>query len=875
MGFLNSLGQVMSNGKNFKEWEKEQQNNTEKRKVLAQKNPKTQEELERAKKQGQVIIDIVDIMDAHSEDVAEKTETATAPFEAIIPYLATIGSFLGSSKFVFTPASKALMEARNKFTDNKEVIELAKKIQNYGYNNDISDLKYFYEYGFLNKKYLDKLKNIDDDEIKAIYKRAQELLKEYQNNPAVKNFNKKIGLGILIPLATALTSFVGTIILATKLQVNSSRIARWQSREQLNDPKYFVQYTPEQIEQAKQTVEAKEQQEKGFSARLFNKKEKSSLIQVIKDNKAYKAWKKQDSDQSKLVQRELTQQELIEAQKDKEVIQRITKLINNRAEDYSENMEVAADTIIMGTPFLGGAIGAIVSFIGNKSGILDKTFNKNIEKLIGQLQDYDAQEVKNVYEKFKNTTKNTPEYKKLAGKLRALILMSDFKVNSGTAFDNLSNAAKKGLNIALSTNKGRNFAFSIIGGIITTTVGLVVGLKLQKASARAGRYLAKRELEQDPNNFIGYSDEELKSVENVKAQKEPFGKRFKEYITFIPRVIGEYFEYKKYQNSTAAKNRAIKEELVKSANVDEKQLKDAKNLQRKMFNTFEKVDDKSQEYSESVEAVTEIAKPLVLLAGIATAISPAAIIGIQVARGKIKAGSVIEKVTKFLSEKTNFLKGKRVKNYLSDVNKNIVELTKDMKATQKVTDEFSEFDIPFDAIKNILKEMKAGIKGMNEKEFFEYINSDYVPYWLRSIAQGSNKKQIDTILDNLEKIGNNIPQKDLEEIFETIKKVVEKDPQKAIELLKDSKNVKNILLTKGIKKVGAITAGTWAALNFVVTFAIESYLAKLQKEAGRLGVMKAMQELDDERFYANSEVDTQNKQVEPAKTTNVENKYLL
>ena len=203
------------------------------------------------------------------------------------------------------------------------------------------------------------------------------------------------------------------------------------------------------------------------------------------------------------------------------------------------------------------------------------------------------------------------------------------------------------------------------------------------------------------------------------------------------------------------------------------------------------------------------------------------------------------------------------------------ELTKDMKVNKNVTDELSEFDIPFDIIKNTLKEMKVGIKGMNEKEFFEYINSDYVPYWLRSIAQGSNKKQIDTILDNLEKIGNNIPQKDLEEIFETIKKVVEKDPQKAMELLKDPKNIKNALLTKGIKKVGAITAGTWAALNFVVTFAIESYLAKLQKGAGRLGVMKAMQELDDERFYANSEVDTQNKQVEPAKTTNVENKYLL
>ena len=291
MGFFNSLGQVMSNGKNFKEWEKEQQNNTEKRKVLAQKNPKTQEELENAKKQGQVIMDIVDIMDAHSEDVAEKTETATAPLQALIPYVATIGSFFASLKFIFQPMSKALSKAQNEFLNNKEVIGLVEKIKDYGYNNDISDLKHFHEYKFLNKKQLDRLKNIDDGEIQAIYKRAQELVKEYENNPAFKNLSKKVGLGILIPAVAVITSFVAATILATKLQVNSSRIARWQSREQLNDPKYFVQYTPEQIEQAKQTVEAKEQQEKGFSLKLFEKKEKSSLIQVIKDNKAYKAWK--------------------------------------------------------------------------------------------------------------------------------------------------------------------------------------------------------------------------------------------------------------------------------------------------------------------------------------------------------------------------------------------------------------------------------------------------------------------------------------------------------------------------------------------------------------------------------------------------------
>lgn len=872
MGFLNSLGQVFSNRENFKKWESEQNNNIARRKVLAQNNPKSSKELEQAKKQGQVIIDIVDIMDAHSEDVAEKTETATAPFQALIPYAATMLSLFGSIKFISSPAINAADKVRKNFYESSEVEQLVKKITKYAQENDIDDLKYFSAYRFLNKKSMNELKNIDDNEIKTIYKKASELVEQLNKNPKIKNLNKKMGLSIAIPAIVSVATFVATTIFATKLQVNSSRIARWQSREMLNDPKYFVQYTPEQIEQAKQIVEAKEQQENDFSKKLFNKQEKSSLIQVIKDNKAYKAWKKQDSDESKMVQRELTPQELVEAERDKEVIQRITKFINNKAEDYSENMEVAADTFIMGTPFLGSAVGAIVSLVGNKTGALDKIANNNIEKLIKQLEDGDAQKIKTILGNLKKVTKDTPEYKNLIGKLRMSILESNFKVSTNSFFGNISNFMKKGINVALATNAGRNAAFSIVGGIVTSTVGLIIGLKLQKASARAGRYLAKRELEQDPNNFIGYSDEELKSVENVKAQKEPLGERFKEYITFIPRIVGEYFEYKKYQNTTAAKNRAIKEELVKMDVTDE-QLKDAKNLQSKMFNTFEKVDDKSQEYSESVEAAAEIAKPAILGLGILGALSPAIIFGIQAARGKIKVNNVIEKTTKFLADKTGFLKGKTVKRYLDNVNKNLAGAATNIKAVTKNGDLESEFqELTIDTFKSILKNYKDAITQLDEKELLEGISKSDIPSFLKEAIKNSNKKQIDTILDNLEKIGNNIPQDDLEKIFTTFKQMLEKNPQEAMEMLKNSGTLKKIFLTKDIKIIGAVAGGTWASLNLILTFIFESYLAKLQKEAGRLGVMKAMEELDDARFYANTE-QTQISQQNQVETNN--NKYLL
>ena len=881
MGFFSSIGQVVTNGKNFKNWEKEQRDNDAKRKVLAQNNPKTAQELEAAKKQGQVIIDVVDIMDAHSEDVAEKTEAATAPFQGLIPYAATILSGLASIKFIANPAEKALFKARSEFYDNEQVKQIIKTVRNYGEKNDISDFKWFSDYDLLDKKPMEKLKNIDNEEMKAIYNQACELVSKYKNSSAVKNYGKKWGLSIIIPLVAGAVSFVASTILATKLQVNSSRIARWQSREQLKDPKYFVQYTPEQVEQAKQIVEAKEQEEKGFSSKLFKKKEKSSLIQVIKDNKKYKEWKKTDKDESKLVDRELTQEELIQAQRDKEVIQRITKTINNKAEDYSENMEVAADTLIMGTPFLGGAIGAIVSFIGNKTGIMDKIANNNIKKFIKALDESSAENVKEAYEALKGVSKDNPKFKELSQKLTKSILFADYKVKTGTSLDNIIGAAKKGLSLGLTTNGGRNKAFAIVGGVITSTVGLIMGLKLQKASARAGRFLAKRELEKDPNNFIGYSDEELKSVENTKAQKEPFGKRFKEYITFLPRIFGEYYEYKKYQKTTAAKNRAIKEELVKME-VDEKQLKDAKNLQNKMFNTFEKVDDKSQEYSESVEAAVEIAKPVVFGLGILGAISPALVVGIQAARGKIKASNLIEKATKFLSDKTGFLKGKTVKKYLNDVNKNLSFISEDIiakgaKSTDDIPFEFEDIkSFTLEGFKGSFKPIKENIAKMDEKDFKKFTDGQGIPNWLKNILKDSSKEQCTRILENLEKIGKNIPEEYIKEILDTYSKVMMHNPEKATELLKNIDNLKKIFITKDVKKYGAIAAGTWTSLNFVLTFMLESYLAKLQKEAGRLGVMKAMEELDDPRYYADSEAQQSEKTFKGADEVKIkDNKYLL
>ena len=77
MDFFNSLSEVVKNNKNFNRWEQEQRDNEAQRKELYNRRNYTPEEIEAAKQLGERIIDVVDIMDNHSENVAENVETAT------------------------------------------------------------------------------------------------------------------------------------------------------------------------------------------------------------------------------------------------------------------------------------------------------------------------------------------------------------------------------------------------------------------------------------------------------------------------------------------------------------------------------------------------------------------------------------------------------------------------------------------------------------------------------------------------------------------------------------------------------------------------------------------------------------------------------
>ncbi|MBR5554424.1 hypothetical protein IKU74_00265 [bacterium] len=666
MDFFNSLAQVAKNQKNFKTWEEEQANNNAQREELAKRRQYSKAELDAAKQLGETIIDVVDIMDNHSENVAENVETATQPIVAIAPFLTMFASGGAIGKKVIIPANKALWDLEEKlFWDDENARKLAQAI-----TDDIHKTRPnksgFYEWHFSSKKKVDAIRNPE------LKKQALEIHNNYMKE--AKKYLRKTKGGYLGILGLTVASFIGANIYASSLQVSSSKIARYQARKILEDPKAFVKYTPEQIAQAKKYIEEhpelkKEKKKDKLKGGLFK-----SIIGIIKDRKAYKQSKLADSDASKKVSRQLSPEELKQAQKDKEVIQRSVRIINNEAEKYSENMEVAAGVIMGSTPIVGGFFGWLTGLVMNKTGLTDKIINNTVEK-------YGTDEAKVAFARFKELKPGAPGYttrwKKFVGEL--LDDSADHKMaRNGLSksskkydFDEIFKNTKKLFAAGLSHRWGNAKIIGLIGAVVSAIPAALIALKLQKSAARAGRYTAKRELEKDPTNFIGYAEEDYKEVKDTKGKKQTFAQKTKEVALFVPTVLKQYYAYDKYKRNEFKDHQLLLDQLQKSEDISDEQLREAKNLQRKLFNTFEKVDDNSQIYSESMEAAVEIAQPFALYAGFFAMLSPFIYTAVQVKNGKLSAASVLEKVVDKLAKASNFLKSKTFTNYLNAVSENV------------------------------------------------------------------------------------------------------------------------------------------------------------------------------------------------------------
>lgn len=577
MSFFNTFSEIANNQGNFRQWEQDKADEDAKREKYFEKNPASPEKAKESAEFGRVIIDTVDFMDSQSENKAESVEMA---FDMSTAIGTEIGTFGAAIAVILDQRKKvnATKEARKKLSDLMSKLNTDLKSNS---NNEIIDdlhknklLTKSNKYDFVSlKEDMFGFQHIfDKEKFDKLSDTTKKYFSEAINETTLKAAKKQKGLGkklLFIPALTALgLSIIGQVT-GTIYQIKASKIARYQAREELADTRNFVQYTDEQKAEAAKNVN-----------KVHVKKEKNSgsikdIMSLMDD---YDDYLEESDRMDKIHLYDIDEKDPQKAYENQKIINKCVTKINNAAEEYSENMETTAG-VVLGSSFLGGALfGKISKIIINK---IEEAKNKKIKL------DSNAAE---------KAAKESADEE--LGKTKLLkAIASGFK-----------EMAKK--NPAL------------LGGILAALIATPLATNLQKDASRAGRYQARRELEENPQNFI-YIDE--KELDKIDAKGEVKNKGPLEVLKSIPQSLKTSFEYEKYKK-TVLKDRKAMQKALKQVAVTDQQMKDAENLKTRLYKSFDVIDDHSQEYSEKMEAACEISKEFLSFGTIAAGILPMAII---------------------------------------------------------------------------------------------------------------------------------------------------------------------------------------------------------------------------------------------------------
>lgn len=165
----------------------------------------------------------------------------------------------------------------------------------------------------------------------------------------------------------------------------------------------------------------------------------------------------------------------------------------------------------------------------------------------------------------------------------------------------------------LKLNQAAGYAKAIpyVAGIGVSMVAAVYSAKIQKQASRIGRFKARQELMNNPDTLVYVDDEKASQIKEAKPVEE---KKKPNIFKFLLQVIKDNKEYEQYKKTEGLKDKKLHKAIEKLQLTDE-QLKEAKALQQNTFKTFNAVDEKSQTYAESVEALGQSIQMPVAMVG--------------------------------------------------------------------------------------------------------------------------------------------------------------------------------------------------------------------------------------------------------------------
>lgn len=238
----------------------------------------------------------------------------------------------------------------------------------------------------------------------------------------------------------------------------------------------------------------------------------------------------------------------------------------------------------------------------------------------------------------------------------------------GTLFNLLLSKALKAMKIK---SEGKITAIAQIVAAIIPVILSIASAQIQKQASRVGRFKIKQDLLNNPSKLVYVADENLADLKDVNVIQDRKEGLFK----FLAHAWENNKEYNNYKKTTAKQEEKFYK-AIETLELTPEQMKDAQTLQKNTFKTFNKVDEKSQKYSESIEALGQaITLPISL---IFTAVG--LIIGTKYLTKGAKSNSKLEMATNFSKYLTAILL-----SILPSIGINAI-ITKEQKKASRIAD---------------------------------------------------------------------------------------------------------------------------------------------------------------------------------------------
>ncbi|GBF22741.1 hypothetical protein tpqmel_0145 [Candidatus Gastranaerophilus sp. (ex Termes propinquus)] len=374
---------------------------------------------------------------------------------------------------------------------------------------------------------------------------------------------------------------------------------------------------------------------------------------------------------------------------------------------------------------------------------------------------------------------------------------------------------------------------------LLATLGIAAwGASEQKKAARVGRFVQKQEILKDPNALLTYSEKEKQQAEHISApvQKKGFFAKLGESFKFIKTYMQDKKAYKNYEKTERPENEKFQKALLQTE-LTKEQLDEAKHLQEKTFKTFDRVDEMSQRYSEDIEAGTEIAKQVVTTGFTLGSMAALATIPILLTKGKMPVHKLAKFISNLTLDKSSGIKQavdkgfdvvKNDKNLKSHLSKALAFNSGSQSALLGNAKLKPALDSLSKEVSDLLPNMLSGKESLAEG-LGKHFKKGPVAEWVRNLA-----------VDVFKLVGKaKMPQDMLSSM-----------PQVAQATKFNYKNYKTLINTAAIGAVPIL--GTLVG----VPYAFNAWLTDIQKKAGKIGVMKAVDELDDAKLYVNQNANT-------------------